>query len=252
MGPRGRQLPEEGQGGGSPPATTPPRPAATRARLTSAAGMLTTPVERRFSRSFLFSICPLPFLALGPELLFFSGAPSRCSSSPGAGGAPAAAAARGSSSGRRGPGAARLNAAGPTAQFTPPGAAGAAAPPAGLLLSSWAAPAAEVPRAPGGGFPAASPLPPPGAAGPGGFCLARSFSRFAFHSSRKSVVLPLPPPPVRKPPVAIFPAGPAGLTPRAAHPGSSRRRLFLPAAPRMRENDRWARGGRRSEGKHTQ
>lgn len=160
--------------------------------------MLTTPVERRFSRSFLFSICPLPFLALGPELLLFSGAPSRSPSSPRAGGAPEAAAAaapaRGSSSRRRGPGAARVSAAGPTAQFTPPGAAGAAAPPATLLLSSLAAAAAEVPEAPGWGLAAASLPPALGAAGPGGFCLARSFSRFAFHSSRKSVVLPPPPP----------------------------------------------------------
>lgn len=33
--------------------------------------MLTTPVDLRFSLSFLFSICPFPFLALGP-LFFFS------------------------------------------------------------------------------------------------------------------------------------------------------------------------------------
>lgn len=32
--------------------------------------MLTTPVDLRFSLNFLFSICPLPFLALGPELFF--------------------------------------------------------------------------------------------------------------------------------------------------------------------------------------
>lgn len=39
--------------------------------LTSLDGMLTTPVDLLFSLSFLFSICPFPFLALGP-LLFFS------------------------------------------------------------------------------------------------------------------------------------------------------------------------------------
>lgn len=164
--------------------------------LTSAAGILTTPVERLFSRSFLFSICPLPFLALGPELLPFSGALSGSSSSPRGGGAPEAAAAGVSSSGRRGPGAAQASAVEPTLQFTPPGpgTAGAAEPPGRLLLSSLAVAAAvEVPTAPAGGFPAASLLPPPGAEGPGGFCLARIFSRFAFHSSRKSVVLPLRP-----------------------------------------------------------
>ena len=39
--------------------------------LTSLDGMLTTPVDRRFSLNFLFSICPFPFLELGP-LFFFS------------------------------------------------------------------------------------------------------------------------------------------------------------------------------------
>lgn len=38
--------------------------------LTSLDGMLTTPVDLLFSLNFLFSICPLPFLALGPELFF--------------------------------------------------------------------------------------------------------------------------------------------------------------------------------------
>lgn len=39
-------------------------------RLTSLDGMLTTPVDLLFSLNFLFSICPFPFLALGPELFF--------------------------------------------------------------------------------------------------------------------------------------------------------------------------------------
>lgn len=157
--------------------------------------MLTTPVERRFSRSFLFSICPLPFLALGPELRPFSGAPSGSSSSPRDAGAPAAAAeVEHSSSGRREPGAARGSAEGPRAQLRAvgPGAAGAAAP-AGPWLSSAvpAAAAADGDSCPAGDFAAGSPPPPPPEPGTAGFCLARIFSRFAFHSSRKSVVVVL-------------------------------------------------------------
>lgn len=39
-------------------------------RLTSLDGMFTTPVDLLFSLNFLFSICPFPFLALGPVLFF--------------------------------------------------------------------------------------------------------------------------------------------------------------------------------------
>lgn len=129
--------------------------------------MLTTPVERRFSRSFRFSICPLPFLALGPEFLPGSGPPSRSSAAAGTGDAPAgpdgAAAGAGSSSGRRAP-------PGPALQCPGAGAAGAAVAAAAT--------------------PDPDPDPASEPAGPGALCLARSFSRFAFHSSRKSAVLP--------------------------------------------------------------
>lgn len=56
--------------GNSPPWNRDPSQGEDVIGLTSLDGMLTTPVDLLFSLSFLFSICPFPFLALGPELFF--------------------------------------------------------------------------------------------------------------------------------------------------------------------------------------
>lgn len=192
--------PPTGDGSAAAAAAAAPLPSRSAPRgLTSAAGMFTTPVDLLFSLSFLFSICPFPFLALGPELFPLAASFSSPSGEPGAAEAEAAAAGGGLAAGsaprppaRAGgggslPGAARPKAAAARlTQLTAPPAGGAgrsggaAGPPGGRLLFSSAE------QAP----PAGRDSPPAAAPGAVGACFARIFSRLAFHSSRKSVVLP--------------------------------------------------------------
>nr|XP_054379471.1 LOW QUALITY PROTEIN: cytochrome P450 2C31-like [Pongo abelii] len=78
-----------------------------------------------------------------------------------------------------------------------------------------------------------------------GSALRRVFAG-SLRSSGKSAVQPGRPLLFWWPVVVSFPEGPAGLSPRTAHPCSGRRRLSLPAARRRRGNDLQAQGGRRS------
>ncbi|KAK2490321.1 hypothetical protein MC885_008209 [Smutsia gigantea] len=149
----------------------------------SAAG-ITTLVERRFTCSFGFSICPLSFLALGLGLLPFSTALThpfaRCWLQPrGWGGGQGLvlrpAVARGEAAQHCG---ARHAVCAPE-----PGAAGVAAP-TGILVRLLAAAVAVLTVPAGVSHHVAR------RGRPGGFCIACIFSRFTFHFSRKPVVLP--------------------------------------------------------------
>lgn len=191
------------------PRTRPDPPRKVRTGLTSLDGMLTTPVDLLFSLSFLFSICPFPFLALGPELVFslallgdgLSLSGSRPPAGPGSGEPhwdaalfgwlPAGALAWGASSFGAGPEEDRATAHEAGRQLEvrsgPAGTSAGAGGAAGRLALLAA-----------GGAPDTAAMSPS--------ILALIFSRFAFHSSRKSVAAF-----GLNPPVAMTPPTPPPL-----------------------------------------